>query len=381
MKPDEESALIEMLVNAFWGSREDNERWMEEVGKENYRTVHVGGRLAGGLTIIPMGQWFGGQVVLMGGIAGVAIAPEFRGRGAASALMRSALHDMREAGMPISSLFPSAPPVYRKAGYEFGGSRLMYRADLNGMPTQSGIDIEPIKPDDFDAVKETYNRRAKICSGHLDRHPAWWKDILEPSKGKAPGQYMIRRDGRIEGYVCSTQGRDREGRRTIQTTDMVGLTAEARLGILSFLGGHRSTIPNAQWHGGFPDPFADLIPNPPTQIWAGLWMLRVVDVASALEKRGYPKDLNAELHLQIEDDWLDWNNGKFVLAISNGEGAVSSGGKARLKLDVRTLAGLYTGRLAAADLKLNGAIDAQDSDIEIAGQAFAGPYPWMPDGF
>jgi predicted acetyltransferase len=159
------------------------------------------------------------------------------------------------------------------------------------------------------------------------------------------------------------------------------LTIKARLGLLSFLGGHRSTAHSAQWFGGHPDPFIDLIPTHVSQIHPGNWMLRIVDIVGALEQRGYPKNITAELHLEIEDDWLEWNNGRFTLEVSDGKASVRQGGEGRLPLNIRTFAGLYTGRLYSDDLKLNNAINARDGEIDVAAQVFGGPRPWMPDGF
>jgi len=60
-------------------------------------------------------------------------------------------------------------------------------------------------------------------------------------------------------------------------------------------------------------------------------MLRVVDVSKALEKRVYPLGIETELHLEVKDNLLPENNGKFVLSVSNGQGEVKKGGLGELK--------------------------------------------------
>ncbi len=47
---------------------------------------------------VPMGQFFGGRSVAMMGVAGVAVAPEARGRGLATRVMQEVLREAREEG-------------------------------------------------------------------------------------------------------------------------------------------------------------------------------------------------------------------------------------------------------------------------------------------
>ena len=64
-------------------------------------------------------SWFGGSAVPTGGIAGVAVAAERRGEKLLDELFRVVLeHGLRERGEAVSTLFCTAPGIYRKFGYE-----------------------------------------------------------------------------------------------------------------------------------------------------------------------------------------------------------------------------------------------------------------------
>ena len=52
--------------------------WNDHVGPDKFRVIRRGGKLAGGMGIVPMGQWFGGSSVPTGAVTSVGIAPEFR---------------------------------------------------------------------------------------------------------------------------------------------------------------------------------------------------------------------------------------------------------------------------------------------------------------
>ena len=136
------------------------------------------------------------------------------------------------------------------------------------------------------------------------------------------------------------------------------------------------------WYGGPSDPCVALLAE---QAYATRldhhWMLRVVDVKKALAARGYPKGLEAEVHLEIADDLLAENAGRFVLTVGGGRGRVRAGGKGRLALHVRALAALYTGHLSAAGLRSIGMLRGDDRAVTEASAVFAGPVPAMPDMF
>ena len=68
-------------------------------------------------------SWFGGSAVPTGGIAGVAVAAERRGEKLLDELFPVVLEDgLRERGEAVSTLFCTAPGIYRKFGYELVSS-------------------------------------------------------------------------------------------------------------------------------------------------------------------------------------------------------------------------------------------------------------------
>src|SRR5579863_5633484 len=83
-------------------------------------------------------QWFGGKRVPCAGIAGVAVLPEYRGQGLASAVVRTVLREERARGRAISALYPTATALYRSLGYEFGGVRLQFRVPIADLPAHRG---------------------------------------------------------------------------------------------------------------------------------------------------------------------------------------------------------------------------------------------------
>src|SRR5262245_5339035 len=76
-------------------------------GFERWHGLFAGDRLTAMAAVLPFRQWFGGRSVPMGGVAAVAVRPEYRGAGCARRLLGSALAAMQGRGEVISALFPN----------------------------------------------------------------------------------------------------------------------------------------------------------------------------------------------------------------------------------------------------------------------------------
>lgn len=353
--------------------------WAEHVGQENFRSIRHDGRLAGGLGIMNMGQWFGGRSVPTAGVTAVGIAPEFRGEGVASALLKSTLKEIHDNGTPLSTLFPSTLTVYRRSGYERAGVRMVYELPTKEIDVSSR-DLDIVEADDSNRedIFLTYNARAEITSGNLDRPSLMWDPILGFG-GRRVFTYLITNNGDTEGYVIFQQSR---GADHMRVRDLCVLTQGAALRLLRFFADHRSTIDSVSWNGAPSDPLAHLLGEQaarPTRTTD--WVLRIVDLQGALTARGYPRAFEGELHLTVDDDLLPWNEGNFLLRIAGGRGEVCKGGRGDLKIGIRGLASLYSGHLTPSDLKTLGALEGADSAMDVASLMFASPRPWMADHF
>ena len=85
--------------------------------------------------------------------------------------------------------------------------------------------------------------------------------------------------------------------------------------------------------------------------------------------------------MDVADDVLPSNNGRFVLRVVDGRGRVEKGGQGRLRLHIRDLAALYSGYLSPWELRGAGSLMGEATDLAAAALAFGGPRPWLPDMF
>lgn len=353
------------------------------VGLDNFRIIRSSGQIIGGLAMLDMGQWYGGEPVPMAGISVVGIAPEHRGTGAVFELLKFTLKELHAKGVPLSTLYAATQRPYRKVGYEQAGIYCSWELLTNSIQlSDRTLPMQPVMPVNQEAFYDLYAQKAKVTNGHLERNQSIWKRIVEPRETEDIFYaYLIGAETQPEGYIIFTQKRE-ENSNLIYIRDWAVLTAAAARRFWTFLGDHRSMVKKVRWRSSTVDPLMLLLPEQTNNIsFSEHWMLRIINVRQALAKRGYPLGIETELHLEVFDDLLPENNGKFVLSVSQGRGEVTKGGRGELQLDVRGLAPLYTGLFTPYQLKLAGKLEAKTTALSTATEIFAGLLPWMPDFF
>lgn len=375
------SLILDQCFNSPPGREMD---YGDRIGWENFRIIHQGKAIAGGLAILKMGQWYGSQCVPMAGIGGVGILPEYRGSGAAIALLQHTLAELYAEGFAISMLYPATQHPYRKVGYEQAGSFCRWQMPTDAIQIRErSLPIQAVDPLHFEAFSDIYSQQAKSTNGYLKRNQAIWKEIIEaPSKEVINYAYLIGNSASPSGYIIFSQKPSDNYGFTIRIRDLVLLNVDAVKRFWTFVADHRSQIKKVEWRQSMVDSLTFLLPEQTaTVIDAMRWMLRIINVSKALELRGYAQDTEAELHMEIEDELLNENHGRFVLKVAKGKGEVSKGGKGDLKLHVRGLSPLYTGLFSPLQLKLVGQLEASDAVLSNATKIFAGSQPWTPDFF
>ncbi len=376
----------DILRQCFNISTWEEDPFYNRLGIHNYRTLQQGTTTLGGLAMIPMGQWFGGRRVSMTGIAGVAIAPEHRGMGAARFLMEQALQELYQDGVAISTLYPAVHRLYRQVGYGFGGTHYGWSLKTESIrAAERHLAIHPILPVDgsfpVEQLLPLYQQQAPYHNGHLDRHPRIWHDRTSLGKQDLLYAYHLGEPDHLEGYVIFKQFRD--GNSTvIQIRDAVLLTPEALQTFWKFLADQQSQTDRVQWQGAANDLLAPVLPEPTAHIdHADRWLLRLVNVPLALEQRGYPPHIRAELHIALQDPVLPANTGHFTLSVAEGRATVRKSGNGDMSIHPCGLASLYTSLFSPQQLRLLGLLEGSDTALATASAIFSGTSPWLPDFF
>lgn len=290
------------------------------------------------------------------------------------------MHEARENKVPLSVLFASTPTFYRQVGYEPAGASMFFRAPTHCLPTVTeGAEFAPFTPAEQAPIRELYRQFASQRSGMLDRNDHFWRMQLDPYDGSRRYAYRIDFAGALEGYVCFQHARPNN---TLVVQEALATTPRAARAALALISHHKSIAESVVFPDGPQGPLHKLISGNQARPEPGCqqWLLRIVDVATALEQRGYPA-LDVELQLDIADETLPENAGRYVLALHAGKAQVTRGGSGRIQLDVRALAAVFSGFCHPSEVQAAGLLRADASDLARLGAVFAGPSPYLQDQF
>lgn len=378
----EVSALVDALVPSFNIPRDKFGEFADRLGRDNVRIVVRGDQIAGGMGLIPMGQFFGGVSVPMVGVTIVGIAPAFRGRHAAATLMAETMRELASRRVALSALYPATQTLYRRSGFEQAGGRFEVQLPLNQIDAQrQTLEVRPIEPADEPAVESTYRRDAARHAGQLDRSANLWHRVRQGRDLVSDG-YLVERDGSIEGYIYYVRVDRERPEFDLCARDLVALTPEAGRALLAFVADHRSLSRTIVLNRHPADAIFTLLSEQAYESrLEEYWMLRIVDAEAALSQRRYAPAICTEIHFNVRDDIVEQNNGALRLRIEGGRGSVTREGEGRLDIDIRGLAALYSGFRTPRQLLASGLLRATEEDAAAAAGVFSDGEPWMSDMF
>ena len=342
------------------------------------------GRAAAQVQVLPLVQNFGGQFVKSGGVSSVVVAPEYRGQGLASTVMRAALESMREGGDAISSLYPANLRLYRGVGWELGGSyaiRQIHSRHLMLLDRANSGDVRRAEPADLPAIRECYRRIALGAPGMHDGESLWWE--LENEFSKYYVYVAQEASGEVRGALVYEQLSDPGGGYyRIHVHRVFGENRRAIAALWWMLGTASSQAGEVYYPAPPEDPLALLLPEPRMATrYAHQWMLRVIDVEQAVLQRGFPAGVEAEVEFELEDADLPANAGAWRLSVSGGAGRLERTPKARLRLGVGAFSSWYSGWSDATTLERAGLVTEPGHEGALLDACFAGRTPWMMSEF
>lgn len=354
------------------------EKWRTRAGLEQVRVVHERDEVLTTLFRVPMGLWIGGRSVSNLGVAAVGAAPARRGEGHARRLMIDCLREARADGYAISSLYPATVALYRNVGYEIAGGHYRSRGPLDRLARRrSPATIRPATTEDHEEIRALHSSLARHQDGNLDRGDYVWARIDLPRFQTADG-FVVEEDSKITGYTYFLRRVVDFPFHALDCTDLIASTVAAQDRLVDFFATHASMVREVSWPSGPLDPFVAQWPEARAQVeLVSPYMVRICHVIDALEARGYRRDVRASLGIEVTDDELPDNSGRYTLSVEGGVGHAAQKATPGLTLNIRGLAALFSGYQSARTLRGMGWLDGDDDAIETAEHIFCARGPWM----
>jgi predicted acetyltransferase len=380
----------------------------ETLGGRMLAVVDDGGVVLGAGRIRPYEQAWGGRHLPMGGVAGVYVEPSARGAGVATTLTRALVARMGELGDVVSCLFPTTATLYRRSGYEIGGTqpRTTYAAHLlrdlgaagAGRVGAHGAErLRTARPDDaqllHDLTRAAHARHA--ASGPMVPSVAAFRGMLERDELNA---YVLG-----DGFVVYDLS---DGAVTVE--HLVATTPESAATLWGLVGSGSSAAPTVHTYLDPRDPVTLALGGlAATEVQQVPWMARVVDLVGAVAGRGFAPHTSVEASLVVDDSDMPANSGRWTLTVTGGRGTAtriddaptprdgrgtdvgdppptSTGRGEPLRVDARGLSALWCGwsvsRLRQAGLATGGDPD-RDADGDAALDAVFASTPYITEYF
>ena len=321
-------------------------------------------------------------------MSGLSVGAEHRGRGVATELLRAYLAEVHERGAAVSTLFPAAVQLYRRAGYEYAGTLTLYEAAARHLPVgwPDGWRALPVPADDPAPLQERFARVAAGRSGQVDREADWWRHFLLADRGSGPPQvFLVDGPDGPDGWAILAVSSDvsaSEVRTSVQVVDWGAASEAGWRSLLTLAAGFSSLEASVHWKGPDPEPLALLVAEQDIrQLRQDRWMARVVDVPGAFAARGYPSGLRGRITVGVSDDTCPWVDGTWTIEVDGGEGkAVRVGDDAEVTTTAAGLAALFAGYHDPRDLATLGIVGGLGpAEVEFLQALHAGPRPWSAD--
>ena len=322
-------------------------------------------------------SYFGGVAVPTSGIAGVTVAAEVRGQGGLAPLFGALLQAARDRGAVVSGLFPTAPRIYRRFGYE-----VVTDLDTVELPTRViGSIARPATARtrravaaDFDAIRAVYDAWAAGQNGLLTRRgvsfPATAQEFLDAFTGVT---VALDPAGEITGYVSWQRGERFGEEAVIAVSDLLATGADAYRALLATIGSFSTVTARTTLRTSGADPVRLFLPTSHWRRTSTLpYMIKVLDVPGAIGLRRYPPSLRCELRFRLAGDFLAENDAAYRIAVAGGQAecAVDDTVFPERVLTPQGLALVYAGAQSSANLRaaghLTGGSGEEDLDWDAA---------------
>jgi predicted acetyltransferase len=396
---DEEVEAAELISMRAFGApmRFDMPAHMQRIREEytgdDYLGVLEDGEVTSIVRILPSAMKINGASLGFGVVSPVASSGLHRRKGHAGAMLRQSLSEMRDRRQIISGLYTPHPALYRRYGWEICGDARLYNfapkdLRLTVQPSQRGR-LRYVEMERWRELDAVYRRHGRQANGPLDRDEAWWRRwVLRNWQGRIEGMIWQSQDGVDEGYVLYMDQLPRPGEMNghIVVTEMVSTSSDAYLNLLTAIAQNDIRL-SIELHLPSDDPlpllFEDAERLEMHQHYSVL--LRLVDVAEALRQRPVvDTTLDTQLSIEVSDRSAPWNNGTWLLRVSEGRCTVeATTGPGELSIDAQHLAPVFNGYVSPRRAATSGLLRAASEDALSRAEAIFATHerPFFPDHY
>jgi predicted acetyltransferase len=312
--------------------------------------AEVGRRIVAHGFLFGLRAGFGGRLVPVGGIGSVAVAPEARCQGIGSALMNELHRRADRRGDAVTMLHPFRRGFYERFGYAPVSSSKRLEIAPRSVPRSWRGAVREASGRDRKLLRELHARAVVRGSGVTSRPPSRWNQLLSHER-----LTILVCDG---GYVAFEISSD-----VLEVRELVAEDPRSRRTLVAAVGAMQDQVRSIILHVAENDPLERALADPDVReddvagsiVLGG--MVRIVDVARALEARGWTEDARFDVEIDAE---------RLGVRIRKGRASVvEPGGAPTLRTTRAGLAAVLYGALDLDDAITLGVVHAEGLDARI----------------
>lgn len=295
-------------------------------------------------------------------IVGVAVSPEYRGKGYMDELIKESLKGARDRDIPFVYLSPINPEIYRKYGFEYVTRLNKYLSLTQDIPynkIEKAYEIKRVELNSEDEIYsdliEIYNYKMRENFLYVERDEKYYRDWIREIRSDGGEVYTLYLGENIEGYVALYR------REKLEVREIFSKNRRGLENLLAFLKTFKEYYPELE------------IINPVDNI-----LEYVFTNQKKLIKKDYPfimgrvvnpleilKMLNIydiEMKIQITDSIILENNGIYSFD-KDGELKFETTGEWDIKIDIGDFSTLIFGLLSLDELIYLEKLEVKDEII------------------
>ncbi len=305
-----------------------------------------------------------GEIIPVGGIGGVAVAPEARREKIAYWMMLRAIQIMEQNSTPLSALYPFRHRFYHKLGWGKVGKVVRYRFNPKSLPAYPGKQhVTPvITYEDQEEVMTCYRRWAEDRNGLFERDERVWYE--KTFKNELCFGYRSPKSGEIEGYVLYSYKPLPFDTHFLETDlsirELIWTNRGAFRGLVGFLASQGDQVRSIEYHDQSGLPFEQILSEPVAvngqrnmelgsevaAVGSNL-MGRIIRLRKILTLLGRGNHTKGKVTFNIKDDLNPENSKPVTVDFDNGHSEFPRNGSADITLstDIATLSAIYWGAM------------------------------------
>lgn len=295
-------------------------------------------------------------------IVGVAVSPEYRGRGYMNELLKESLISSRDRDIPFVFLSPINPEIYRKYGFEYVTKLNKIFLDMRDIPynkIERAYDIKRVgigsDAEIYEDLVEIYNSKMEENFLYIERDIKYFRDWVREIESDGGEVYSLYLADDIRGYVAFYKS-ELITVREIFTKDRRGLE-----NLLAFLKTFKEYYPKLEIKNPMESNLENIFTNQKT-IEKKEFPFIMGRITNPLEILKMLNIYDVDMKILITDSIISENNGVYRFT-QEGDLTFESVGDWDIKIDIGDFSSLVFGMLSLDELIFLEKVEIKNKEI------------------